>query len=67
VSEDGKRKGLSSLYAKMSAFFCEFIFIGTAWTGPNRDQGLVPKDKGNGLMIPFSKLRVWLWNVSAPC
>ena len=31
--------------------FRQFIFTGSAWTGPKGEQGIIPKDEGNGLII----------------
>ena len=31
--------------------FRQFIFTGSAWQGTKGEQGIIPKDEGNGLMV----------------
>ena len=39
------------LFGQDECIFCQFIFTGSSWTGPKGEQGIIPKDEGNGLMI----------------
>ena len=31
--------------------FRQYIFTGSAWSGPRGEQAIIPKDEGNGIMI----------------
>jgi hypothetical protein len=38
-------------FCQDECIFHQFIFTGSAWTGPKEEQGIIPKDEGNGLML----------------
>jgi hypothetical protein len=38
-------------FGQDECIFRQFIFTGSSWTGPKGEQGIIPKDEGNGLMI----------------
>jgi hypothetical protein len=38
-------------FGQDECIFCQFIFTGSARTGPKGEQGIILKDEGNGLII----------------
>jgi hypothetical protein len=45
-------------------FFLQFIFTRSAWTGPKGEQGIIPKDEGNGLMVSTFQSREFGFGMS---
>ncbi len=44
--------------------FRQFSFTGSSWTGPKGEQGIIPKDEGNGLMISAFQSREFGFGMS---
>jgi hypothetical protein len=47
----GKEERPIFSFGRDECIFRQFTFTGSAWTGPKGEQGIIPKDEGNGLMI----------------
>ena len=47
----GKEERPLFSFGQDECIFRQFIFTGSAWTGPKGEQAIIPKDEGYGLMI----------------
>jgi hypothetical protein len=53
----GKEERMLLSFGQDECIFHQFIFTGSAWTGPKGEQGIFPKEKDNGLMLSTFQCR----------